>query len=158
MPRSTIARTGEQLAHRSTGTFRARLLAVVALLALAATYLTPLVNADWNAWRYDHGHASLTGVHQHTHPWQVSAPALGDTADTGAGEHPGLVFTNSEESTPGMTAIWRLTPIDVSVSLLLVEVSDASTPTLSDNPSVPASPPPRSALSHLQPSLREEYR
>lgn len=136
------------MAHGSTGTFRARLLAVVALVALAATYLTPLVNADWNAWRYDHGHASLTAIHQHGHPWQDSAPALGDTADTG-GEHPGLVFTGSDDSTPGMTAIWRLAPIEVTVSLSLVEVAHAATPAPSDNLSAPASPPPRLALSHV---------
>lgn len=137
------------MAHGSTGTFRARLLAVVALLALAATYLTPLVNADWNAWRYDHGHASLTGIHQHTHPWQDRATALGDTADTGDGEHPGLVFTGSDESTPGITAIWRLAPVEVAVSLLLVEVADASTLAPTDNLIAPASPPPRSVLSHV---------
>ncbi len=134
------------MAYASSRTFSARLLAVVALLALAATYLTPLVNADWNAWRYGHGHASLTTVHEHTHPWDHNAPALGDSADHG--EHAGLVFTGSDDSTPGMTAIWRVAPVEVSVALLLVEVADASTPAPSDNLSVPASPPPRSALSH----------
>lgn len=122
---------------------------MAALLALAATYLTPLVNADWNAWCYEHGHVSLAVVYQHTHPWQDEAPALGDTADTSDGAHPGLVFTRSDDSTPGLTAIWRLAPVEVAVSFLVVAVADASSPAPSERLSAPTSPPPRFALSHV---------
>ena len=136
------------MAHRSITTFRGRLLAVVALLALAATYLTPLVNADWNAWRYDHGHASLGTVAVHAHPWQEDTHALGDAATQDDAERPGVVFTGSDDSIPGMTAIWRLAPVEIRVILSAFEIEEPMPDPSAHQLSPPAPPPPRTALSH----------
>ena len=130
--------------HRSSRTTRARLFAVIALFALAATYLTPLVNADWAAWRYDHGHLSLAPVAgQHTHPWDRST-AEGTTAEGDSV----LVFTTSGESTPGITAIERPAHVEVSVAIHTVAFERAPlVPPLAEA-SAPAPQPPRSVPSH----------
>jgi hypothetical protein len=132
------------LSHRHSWTLRARILAIVALLALAATYLTPIVNVDWSAWRYDHGHLSLSPVSSHhTHPWDRSSTG-GTTTDS----HPGLVFTASGDSTPGVTAIARPAHVEVTVALQAVPLERASLVPPPAEASEPASPPPRTVLSH----------
>lgn len=130
--------------HRGS-TIYARLVAVIALLALAVTYLSPLVNVEWNAWRYDHGHLSLTSsTAEHTHPWDRDTDAVSGDAGTG---DPGMVYTAHGDSVPGVTAIWasalaravvQLGPAVVYVIPVLAAAAVAI---------VPASPPPREALS-----------
>ncbi len=134
------------MAYRRSRSLRARLLAIVALGALAATYLTPLINADWNAWRYDHGHASLVAVGEHSHPWTDSDPAL---AAEPSEVETSLVFTGSDDSTPGMTAIWRTAPLDAPVIFTLFEIEEPVPASPAHELSPPASPPPRTALSHV---------
>lgn len=132
------------MAQLGSRTFRARLFAVLALVALAATYLTPIIDADWNAWRYDHGHASLAAVGEHSHPWSDS----GDAADV-EGDEAGFVFTASEDSVPGITAIW--TPsTTTAVTLLsdtLVDLDVVAPPRVEAG--VPLSPPPETLLSRI---------
>lgn len=133
------------MAQPGTRTFRARLFAVLALVALAATYLTPIIDADWNAWRYDHGHASLTPVGQHSHPWDHPG---GQGAPDGSSEDAGFVFTASSDSVPGIAAIW--TPSTATavapLSNVLVEFK-AIAPPRGEAPA-PLSPPPKESLSH----------
>jgi len=139
---------GRTLAYRRSRSLRARLLAIAALCALAATYLTPLINADWNAWRYDHGHASLGPVGEHSHPWDDATAGLG--ASTEAGEAPDtLVYTASGDSTPGITAIWRVSPVEITVILNLLEIEEPVPAPSVHELSPPAPPPPRSVLSHV---------
>jgi len=127
---------------------QSRLLAIAALCALAATYLTPLVNADWNAWRYDHGHASLASIGEHSHPWGHPSAGLVSPIEESPEATP-LVFTGSDDSTPGITAIWRTTPVDVTV-ILSIFASEERVPAPSvQELSPPAPPPPRSVLSHV---------
>src|SRR5690606_5979462 len=131
-------------AFRDSTGFPARLLAVIALLALAATYLTPLVNTNWNAWRYDHGHASLSGeIGEHSHPWSAGSTESAAEVTTDAGDP--LVFTASEDSTPGITAIWRTAPIEASVVLHLVAVDLTPASAAVHELGAPAPPPPRTA-------------
>lgn len=130
------------MAQLGSRTFRARLFAVLALVALAATYLTPIFNADWNAWRYDHGHASLATVGEHSHPWNHS----GDSTEA-EGNEAGFVFTASDDSVPGITAIWTHSTA-AGVTLLsdtLVELEVVAPPRV--EASIPLSPPPEALLS-----------
>ncbi len=133
------------MAQLDSRTFRARLFAVAGLVALAATYLMPIIDADWNAWRYDHGHASLStarAVGQHTHPWESSSETA-DRADAG------FLYTAAGDSVPGITAIW--TPSTAAfVTLLgerLVELTAITPPHFVA--AGPLSPPPEVFLSRI---------
>jgi len=138
------------LAYRRSRSLRARLLATLALCALAATYLTPLINADWNAWRYDHGHASLGAVGAHSHPWDDAVPGLAalDAPGGGSEGEASLVFTGSDDSIPGITAIWRTVPAEAPVILSLFEIEEPKPGAPAHELSPPAPPPPRTVLSH----------
>lgn len=132
------------MAQLGSSTFRARLFAVLALVALAATYLTPIIDADWNAWRYDHGHATLSAVGEHSHPWESGS----ETADA-EGDDAGFVYTASSDSVPGITAIWASSTA-TAVTLLrdvLVEVEAVAPPLV--EASGPISPPPEALLSRI---------
>jgi hypothetical protein len=137
---------GKPLAYRRSRSLRARLLAIAALCALAATYLTPLINADWNAWRYDHGHASLTAVGAHSHPWAEEERGLATQPSEGEGS---LVFTSTDDSTPGITAIWRTAPLAAPVIYSLFEIEEPVPAPSAHELSPPAPPPPRTVLSHI---------
>lgn len=132
------------LRHGGSRTLRGRVFAVAALFALAATYLTPIVNADWNAWRYDHGHASLAGfVGQHSHPWDVK-----DDPSTASSDEGGFAYTAHGDSVPGVTAIQVPSSGAAAISVLSVSVEAEPAQRLSSAASVPTSPPPKGDLSH----------
>lgn len=121
---------------------------MVALLALAATYLTPLVNADWNAWRYDHGHASITNVvGEHSHPWEDDH-APGDGGDEAGDRTSDLVYTASSDSVPGLTAIWARPADGIATLLAAFPVELAVLMSPASEGSAPSPPPPKEALSH----------
>ena len=53
-----------------------RLFVAAALFALACTFAVPVANAEWSAWRFDHGHVTLSGaILDHTHPWEFTSAA-----------------------------------------------------------------------------------
>ncbi len=132
------------MSRRRPHRLRHRLSAVAVLAALAATYLTPLVNSDWNAWRFDHGHASVTGfVGDHTHPWE-SAPATALHTDQGGST---FAYTASGDSVPGMPAIWRPAPVEAAPALLAIPVLEAAGSTPDSPVPSPPPPPPRLNLS-----------
>lgn len=136
------------MAYRRRSPLRARILALLALVALAATYLTPLVNTEWSAWRFDHGHVSLGLPHAHEHPWSVDA-ADGTTNDGSAnGDAEAMVFTANGDSTPGLTAIWRPAPPAAPLAVLLLLVPSAPATLPEPVALVPDAPPPRGVLSH----------
>lgn len=51
-----------------------RIASALALLVLLGASLLPIANAEAAAWRFDHGHITLSGViPEHDHPWDTSA-------------------------------------------------------------------------------------
>lgn len=132
-----------RLAHRGArrqAPLRTRLLAVVALFALAATYLTPLVNVEWAGWRHDHGHLTVDGVvPPHTHPWDAhhDAEAAGDP----------VVFTASGDSVPGVTALWTVAPILLAFASMVLAGRIDRVVRPASRCVVTAHPPPRALLS-----------
>lgn len=127
-----------------------RLWAIAALIALAVTYLTPLVNTEWAAWRYDHGHATASGVVMpHEHPWDA-APVFDGGDASGSDEQAGaIVSTASGDSMPGITVLWLATAAGIVIAMLacLVVLTIAVRPAA--YAAVPAPPPPRRSLSAI---------
>ncbi len=148
MPSGTVFSVRSQRIRRAP--LRTRILALTALLALAVTYLTPLVNVEWAAWRHDHGHLTTNGVvAPHEHPWDHDHAASTSGEATDEATEGEIVFTPNSESTPGMTALWAPASIAIvatliaSIVLLIAAVKPAGYAL------VPAPPPPRSSLSTI---------
>jgi len=126
-----------------------RVAAMAALLALAATYLTPLVSVEWAAWRHDHGHITLSGtVAPHSHPWEREASSGASGAD---GEQTDIVFTTSGDTVPGMTVLWFMVPLLLAIVGVVTLASEVAVTRLASIHIAPALRPPKGFLS--QPSI-----
>jgi hypothetical protein len=127
---------------------RTRLIAVVALIALAATYLTPVVNVEWAGWRHDHGHLTAGGVvPPHSHPWDAAAPRAPLAAPGTDTEGHAMVFTASGDSVPGVTALWVIAPALLAFAAMLLAgcIALVIRPVSPYGPT--AHPPPKALLS-----------
>ena len=138
--------------HHRRAPLRTRMLAVLALASLAWVSLSPLVDVEWAAWSYNHGHVTVSGlVMPHAHPWEDATRGLTAADADGAGEsgEPGdsIVFIANGDSVPGVTVLWAAPATAIAIAMLTCLVALAVLGRPVAHTLVPAPPPPRGALS-----------
>lgn len=141
--------------HHHRAPLRTRLVAVLALASLAWVSLSPLVDVEWAAWSYNHGHATASGlVMPHAHPWDDAARGLAaagatnaiDAGESGEATDP-IVFTANGDSVPGVTVLWTAPVVGIAIAMLTCLVALAALRRPVAFALVPPPPPPRGALS-----------
>jgi len=119
-----------------------RFFVAAALFALACTFAVPVANAEWSAWRFDHGHATLSGaVPDHTHPWESTSAATSSDPSTEAER---MVYTDGGSGgVPGIGSLWL--PSLVAIAPDLVELVTPRVPatTALGRHLTPPTPPPQ---------------
>lgn len=138
--------------HHRRAPLRTRILAVLALASLAWVSLSPLVDVEWAAWSYNHGHATASGlVMPHVHPWEDATRGLTTADADGAGESgeaaDPIVFTANGDSVPGVTVLWTAPVVGIAIAMLTCLVALAALRRPVAFALVPPPPPPRGALS-----------
>jgi len=119
-----------------------RLFVAAALFALACTFAVPVANAEWSAWRFDHGHATLSGaIPDHTHPWESTS--AGPSSDQ-SNEAERMVYTDGGSGgVLGIGSLWSPSLVVTTPSLIELRTPRFKADVFPGLSIAPSTPPPQ---------------